>query len=602
MRQGQELLSEVISKSNRQKNISLLSRKALNSFYANYGVSSQKFVYKDSVEPLEIMSEFYNSVKSTTSIGEIYKHLLSAALKMGYSFTALATPDNEYPYLNIDAADFTTNVYTLKQPFRESENILVKTYTDGIRRLSGNTNFLKIKNIAEHCCIVIPLSCQNETRAVFVAGSYFRDYKNDEVLNNLCSYASLLISNQQLNNRLYSAGNLDNLTGLATHREFQENLSHQIKKAEQSGESISVILFDINNISRINREFGHAKGDEIICVLSKIIKRNIRSKDIAARYGGDEIAVILPDTDNTKSCYIAKLINNALAECYIAGIGLMKVSIGLSTYPKCANDQEKLLILAEQAMLISKHNGYKNGTFSVVSAQDIDFWNAVALDTLARVIAKRHSKWGINFEDELVKRLHKSKKTSKTPVEVVSSLACAIDAKDTYTRGHSQSVSAYSEALARSINLPEKVVERIKLAALLHDVGKIGIAEPILRKPGALTDHEWEIMKQHPVIGAKKVLEPIKSLKDLIPIVKHHHERIDGSGYPDRLKDDEIPLGAKIVSIADSFHALISHRPYRKALSLDRALEILSSGAGSQWDNELVAKFISIAPSLYTKP
>ncbi len=145
------------------------------------------------------------------------------------------------------------------------------------------------------------------------------------------------------------------------------------------------------------------------------------------------------------------------------------------------------MILAEQAMLISKHNGYKKGIFSVVSAQDVDFWNAVALNTLARVIAKRHSHWGVSFEDELVKRFLKSNKLPKIPVEVVSSLAGAIDAKDTYTRGHSQAVSRYAEALARAANLPEKAVERIKLAALLHDVGKIGISESILRKPGALT-------------------------------------------------------------------------------------------------------------------
>lgn len=185
-------------------------------------------------------------------------------------------------------------------------------------------------------------------------------------------------------------------------------------------------------------------------------------------------------------------------------------------------------------------------------------------------------------------------------MELANSLAGAIDAKDPYTKGHSTSVSRYSEALARAINLPEDEVQRIKLGALLHDVGKIGIPENVLKKPGKLDGEEWEIMKQHPVIGAEKVLKPNEALRDLIPIVKYHHEHIDGSGYPERLKGDEIPLAARIVAVADTYHALISDRPYRKGMSVEKACEILKDGAGKQWDPDLVRQFISIAPSLST--
>ena len=180
-------------------------------------------------------------------------------------------------------------------------------------------------------------------------------------------------------------------------------------------------------------------------------------------------------------------------------------------------------------------------------------------------------------------------------------MAGAIDAKDPYTKGHSTSVSRYSEALARAINLPEEEVERIALGALLHDVGKIGIPENVLKKPDKLSDDEWNIMKQHPVIGAEKVLQPNEALRDLIPIVKYHHEHVDGTGYPQRLKGEEIPLSARIVAVADAFHALVSDRPYRKGLSLDVACDILLQGAGKQWDSSLVTKFIQIAPSLVGK-
>ena len=148
--------------------------------------------------------------------------------------------------------------------------------------------------------------------------------------------------------------------------------------------------------------------------------------------------------------------------------------------------------------------------------------------------------------------------------------------------------------------MPGDEVERIKLGALLHDIGKIGIPEQVLRKPTQLTSDEWAVMKQHPKIGADKVLKPNKSLHDLIPMVKYHHEHVDGTGYPYGLKGDEIPMSAKIVAVADAYHALISDRPYRKGLSVDKACEILKSGAGKQWDRELVRQFITIAPSLAT--
>ena len=131
-------------------------------------------------------------------------------------------------------------------------------------------------------------------------------------------------------------------------------------------------------------------------------------------------------------------------------------------------------------------------------------------------------------------------------------------------------------------------------------MGKIGIPENVLKKPSHLSDDEWEIMKQHPVIGAEKVLAPNEALRDLIPMVKYHHEHYDGTGYPEKLKGEEIPLSARIVSVADAFHALISDRPYRKGLGVEKACEILKMGAGTQWDSDLVRQFITIAPSLST--
>ena len=307
------------------------------------------------------------------------------------------------------------------------------------------------------------------------------------------------------------------------------------------------------------------------------------------------------DTSVEEAKYICEFLLYNLSCTMFDDLGQLKFSCGISMFPQSTNKQDQLTILDEQALYIAKSKRNQSGQSEIVSTNDFNFWDDEALKCFAQILTKKHASVGINIEDELIKQFHNETIVSNEHLlDVVSSLANTIDAKDTYTKGHSAAVSRYSEALARAINLPSNEVERIKLGALLHDIGKIGIPEDILRKPSKLSDDEWNIMKQHPSIGADKVLSPNKSLHDLIPMVKYHHEHIDGSGYPYGLKGDEIPLSARIVAVADAYHALISDRPYRKGLSVQKACEILKMGAGVQWDRELVRQFIIIAPSLAT--
>ena len=424
----------------------------------------------------------------------------------------------------------------------------------------------------------------------------------EKIYNFIANYTALTMDNISLIEKTQEHFNTDNLTQLYNHRGFQECLTKELKNAEYNNTEVSVVMMDVNNISKINRELGHIKGDEVIKLVAEKVKNNLRKSDVAGRYGGDEIAIILPNTDISEAKYIAEYITYSLSCCFIDDVGPVKVAVGIASYPECAKEQEKLLILAEQAMYISQAKGYKDGMSAIISSADFNFWDDAALKSYAEIITKRHAQMGINFEEELVHKFNSEQISSQNHLEeIAKSLAGAIDAKDTYTKGHSTSVSRYSEALARAINLPEKDVERISLGALLHDVGKIGIPENVLKKPDKLSDEEWNIMKQHPVIGAEKVLKPNESLRDLIPIVKYHHEHVDGSGYPEHLKGDEIPLSAKIVAVADAFHALVSDRPYRKGLGLETACDILLQGAGKQWDANLVTKFLQIAPSLVGK-
>lgn len=176
---------------------------------------------------------------------------------------------------------------------------------------------------------------------------------------------------------------------------------------------------------------------------------------------------------------------------------------------------------------------------------------------------------------------------------IIQGFVAAIDAKDTYTRGHSEQVTIYSKAIAEKLNLTKSEIDLISNAALLHDIGKIGIDEAILRKPAKLNSKEFNKIKSHPSIGAQ-ILSEVKSLKDIIPIIYHHHERYDGNGYIEGLREGQVPIGARIIAVADAFEAMTSDRPYRRALSIDEAIAELRTCSGTQFDPKIVEVFVNI--------
>lgn len=570
------------------------TNKTFSAYNYNVNKSFSTIDYADLIQSL-------NEVKNKTNINELFYSIHNIlSNKLNCFFTAFGSYHTQANYFNLKLIDKIGGTYSSRVFASEVENPIVESYKNRCPIIKMDSKFLNIPYLQNSTVAIIPLLSVNNCIGVMLIGDN-NAKEHLDLYSLLSNYFGLFMHNFELIEKVNENTNIDSLTLLSNHRGFQEILSNEIAKAETRKSHLSVIMMDINNISKINRELGHAKGDEVIKLVAEKIRQNTRNSDIAGRYGGDEIAVILPDTDTDEAKYIAEYLTYSLSCCFVDDVGPVKVAVGVATYPECTKDQEKLLILAEQAMYISQSKGYKDGMSAIISSLDFNFWDDMALNSFAEVLTKRHSQIGVNFEDELVHKFNNEQIISQNHLmEMVTSLASAIDAKDTYTKGHSTSVSRYSEALARAINLPEAEVERILLGALLHDVGKIGIPENVLKKPTHLSEQEWEIMKQHPVIGAEKVLMPNESLRDLIPMVKYHHEHWDGSGYPEKLKGEEIPLSARIVSIADAYHALISDRPYRKGLSMQKACEILKMGAGIQWDANLVRQFIQIAPSLST--
>ena len=570
------------------------SPKSLN-IQSSYKSDSNSLNYKNYKDVIESII----NISCNGNLNEFYNDIYSIILdNVNSQFFAVGIFKEQSGCINLRLQDKLKNNYTTKIFLKDNDNPIIKVFNTQKPMFVKDKDYLKLFYYKNCSTAIYPLLSANKCIGVFIVEDV-NAQQNSTIYGLIAKYIALVTHNIYLQEKSEEFVNTDGLTLLYNHRGFQDILSNEIKRARTNKNPLSIIMMDINNITKINREQGHAKGDEVIKLVAEKVRQNVRESDIAGRYGGDEIAVILPNTNSDQAKYVAEYLTYSLSCCFIDGIGPIKVSVGVATYPDCSDDKEKLLILAEQAMYISQAKGYKDGMSAIISSKDFNFWDDVALKSYAEVVAKRHAQLGINFEDELISKFHNEDNMTDNKIwEIATSLAGAIDAKDPYTKGHSTSVSNYSEALARAINLPEKEVNRIMLGALLHDVGKIGIPENVLKKEGPLSDDEWAIMKQHPVIGVDKVLQPNISLRDLIPIVKYHHERIDGRGYPEGLMGNDIPLAAKIVAIADTYHALTSDRPYRKGMNIEKAISILEEGAGTQWDADLVRTFVQIAPSL----
>lgn len=416
-----------------------------------------------------------------------------------------------------------------------------------------------------------------------------------------------LIWNLLLQERTVRQGQNDALTGLPHHSHFLHLLEGALENP--AARPMTLMLVDINNLEALNQEYGYQQGDAALCQLTSYLRGRLRPQDVLARYGGDELAVLLSSVDEQMAGEMAERFLEGLQGSFPNhGANIpYSISIGYACFPADAADAKTLRQLAGQALHLAKFRGSKTGLPSRMAASQLQNGQdeKTVLEVFASHVAKKLSVGVANVpyhaiysQLERAFRHEPAESLSSTEealmLETIGSLAGALEAKDRYTRGHSQAVSNYSVALAHGLGLSTHDIERIRLAALLHDIGKIGIPESILNKTTHLTADEWLSMQQHPTIGSRQILSPVSSLADILPLVEHHHERWDGSGYPSGLQAQAIPLGARIIAVADAFHAMTSDRSYRKALPLEQAIAILEQGKDSQFDAQVVNVFLHI--------
>jgi diguanylate cyclase (GGDEF)-like protein len=350
----------------------------------------------------------------------------------------------------------------------------------------------------------------------------------------------------------------DPLTGLGNHRHFHERLQRELTQSEHEAATLSLCLIDIDDFKRINDRFGHPVGDR---VLGQVAAR-LRQGGESFRLGGDEFAVLLPGLDERAAVSVARSIVERVAAAELDQIGPVTVSAGVATYPVQGVGRDELIRLADSALYWAKEDG-KNRARTYEAT------------TLARELSQLQ---------QLAEGPDRAAR-----YRAAASLAKAVDARDAYTGSHSERVGELAGRIARRLGIDEPQIELTRLAASLHDLGKLAIPEEILRKPGALNESERLVLQRHPQIGYR-MLESL-GVEPIADWVLHHHERWDGSGYPDRLRGDEIPLGARIIFVADAYDAMTSERVYRKPLSEQEALEELERCSGSQFDPTVVEAF-----------
>jgi len=364
----------------------------------------------------------------------------------------------------------------------------------------------------------------------------------------------------------------DGLTDLANHRAFHDRLKGEVRRARETGSPIGLIMLDIDGFKRVNDSLGHLAGDQILRELADTLA-GVAGHEDAHRYGGDEFAVLTPGADCRKTARVAERLRRAVAERTDGSGAEVTVSLGIACFPDTAESAEELIYGADAAMYWAKSQG-KNR---------VGDWAELT----------NHRKNGMV-------PWYAADRGVKTP-DAVAALVAALAAKDPATAAHTERCSWYALSLAQELGLGEQDTSVVRLAALLHDIGKLAVPDEVLCKPGPLTHEEWAQMKQHPV-AALRVLAQFHSVADATPAILHHHEHFDGSGYPDGLAGADIPVASRILLVTDAFDAMTTDRPYRKAMPVEAAIDELKRHSGTQFDPVIVDAFLRVLSRQGPKP
>lgn len=396
------------------------------------------------------------------------------------------------------------------------------------------------------------------------------EFSRDEIdlLTTFAHIAAAALENAELHQRALDQAATDALTGLYNRRVLDERLAEEIQRTRRFGQVFSLLLLDLDHFKRLNDRHGHVFGDSVLQALARILRMQARDIDLVARYGGEEFVFILPATDGSGARLVAERVRQAVAEADFALPGgervPVTVSIGIATFPENADSAEVLVTCADHALYTAKNAG-RNRVY-------------LYRDTLKAEIEGNPARVAELLNQNL---------------DYLPAIVNSVDMKASFLRNHSACVERLALEFGRALDLPAAQIKSLCLAARLHDIGIVTVPDALLVKTGSLSDDEWEVLHEHPVTAAA-IIAQVPTLARLAPVVRAHHERYDGTGYPDGLQGEAIPYLARILTLADAYCALTAERARRHALKLSDARAIIEAGRGLQFDPQLTDSFLRL--------
>jgi len=518
---------------------------------------------------LKLLAEVSRALSTQLSLRELCKTVCREARRVMDApvfMVALRVEESQtmrLEYCVQEETEFEFGDYSLensiaKRVIELNQPVVLQTKTD-----LDNTphRYLRQDDKSIRSVAMAPLRLGDRCIGVMSAQSY-RDGAYDDssirLLTAIGEQMALAVQNAQLFKEAKNRADRDPLTNVFHHRYLKTRLEEELERAKTSSQPVALLMLDLDNFKLVNDTYGHLIGDEALRLVTAVLHRACRTTDIIGRYGGDEFMIVLPDTTPAQAINVAERIDAELAAQELRphdGEPIpLHCSIGLSTFPRDGDSAADLVSKADAALYQSKRQG----------------------QPMARL-----------------QRIGQTQMRLEGNFAPVSELLAALLARDPATRSHLEHVNRLAQEFSSALGLSERDRESLLLASVLHDVGKIAIPDSVLRKPGALSVEERDLVRRHPIVGAM-LIEHIPGFADAATAVRHHHERYDGNGYPDRLIGDGIPLPARIVTLIDAFSAMTVDRPYHKGRRVEEALAELRRCAGTQFCPWLVEKFAAI--------